>query len=265
MKITIIGAGTIGKAIAEGLAKAKIGQITATRRNLKAIRDLEKLGIKVSSDNKAAASWADIVILCVKPADVANVLKGIRKEIRGKLAISVAAAITLRFLEKQATEARFIRAMPNIAVLVQESFTSYAVGKNVTKKDEKIAERIFEIMGKHAKIDEKYMDAVTALSGSVPAYAFTFIESLMYGGMKVGLPRDFSLRSSAQALLGAAKLVLNTKKHPVELKDMVVTPGGVTVEGIYMLEDSRIRTAIMKAVEAATEKSRKISKKVEGE
>lgn len=263
MKVAIIGAGTIGRAIAESLAKARIGKIMVTRRRVEAVRDLEKLGIKVSSDNRVAASWADLVILCVKPKDVADVIRGILDEIRGKLVISVAAAVTLRLMKGLAPESRFIRAMPNIAVLVQEAFTAYAVGDDATGEDEKVAVRIFEIMGKHAKVEEKHMNAITALSGSTPAYVFTIIESLMYGGMKVGLDRELSLVSSAQALLGAAKLVLETGKHPVELKDMVVTPGGVTVEGIYALEDSRIRTAIMRAVEGATEKCGRISKEIE--
>jgi pyrroline-5-carboxylate reductase len=235
----------------------------ATRRNLEKVRDLEQMGIKITSDNKSAASWADVIILCVKPDDVKHVLEEVRAEVKGKLIVSVAAAVSLSFLKSVAPESRFVRAMPNIAVLVQESFTAYSMAEDVTKEDEAVVDRIFGALGKHAKVDEKYMDAVTALSGSVPAYAFTFIESLMYGGLKVGLPRDLALKSSAQALLGAAKLVLETGKHPVELKDMVVTPGGVTIEGISMLENSRIRTGVMNAIEAATQRSKRISKAIE--
>jgi pyrroline-5-carboxylate reductase len=189
-------------------------------------------------------------------------LEEIRDEITDKLVISVAAALPLDFLKNKAPNAKFIRAMPNIAVLVQESFTAYCVDKDVTEEDKKKAREIFGAMGKYVEIDESYMDAVTGLSGSAPAYLAIIAEALMYGGLKVGLPRDLSLTSVAQSLLGFGKLMLEMKKHPAELKDMVVTPAGVTIEGIFELESGALRTAIMKAVESATNKSGEIVKKL---
>ena len=153
--------------------------------------------------------------------------------------------------------------MPNIAVLVQSSFTGYCCDEDVTEEDKKVAEEIFKAMGAFHEVDEKYMDAITGLSGSVPAYIAIIIEALMYAGLKVGLPRDLALYSSIYSVLGAAKLALELKKHIASIKDMVITPGGVTIEGIYELEDSRIRTAIMRAVESATLKCRKISEMIE--
>jgi pyrroline-5-carboxylate reductase len=201
-------------------------------------------------------------MLCVKPKDLAYVLDEIREEIEGKLIISIVAATPLMLLRKKANNARFVRAMPNIAVLVQESFTAYCCDENITVNDKKVAERIFKSMGDSAEIDEKHMDAITGLSGSAPAYTAIIIESLMYAGLKTGLPRKLALDSSIKAVLGGAKLALKTDRHIAELKDMVVTPGGVTIEAIYQLEDSGIRTAIIRAVEAAAQKSKKITEEL---
>jgi pyrroline-5-carboxylate reductase len=260
--IAIIGAGTIGSAIVKSLLKEGFKKIIATRRNIEKLKDLEKMGVEVTSNNKLAASKADIIILSVKPHDIINVLKEIEREIENKLVISVAAAIPLSLLKKAAPKSRFIRAMPNIAVLVQESFTAYCLEKDVNEEDIKKAEIIFKAMGKYARVEEKFMNAITALSGSAPAYLAVVLEALSYAGLKVGLPRDLSLFSSAQAFIGLGKLVLETGKHPAELKDMVVTPAGVTIEAIYEVENSSVRTAIMKAVEAATNKSEIIVKKM---
>lgn len=264
MNLCVIGAGTIGRAIIESLLNAGFqGKIIATRRDIDKIADLRVKGVEVTSDNRLAARNADLVMICVKPLDVKRVLSEIVEEVRGKLVISFAAAVPLRFLKKIAPESRFIRAMPNVAVLVQESFTAYCCDEDVAEEDKRKAEEVFRAMGKYLEVDERYMDPITGLSGSGPAYIAIIIESLMYAGLKVGLPRDIALISSIQTVLGTAKLALKTSKHIAELKDMVVTPGGVTIEGIFELEDKRIRTAIMRAVEAATEKSAKITKLIE--
>lgn len=263
MKIGVIGAGIIGSAIVRSLLKNKCGLgIIATRRRVEKLKELQELGAVVTSDNKRAAGEADIVVLCVKPADVKNVLKEIREQIRGKLAISVAAAVPLEFLKSIAPETRFVRAMPNVAVLVRESFTAYCADPDVTPEDKRMVEEILEIMGKYVEINEKYMDAITGLSGSAPAYLSIIIEALMYAGLKVGIPRELALISSAQTAVGTGKLILETKKPLSELKDMVVTPAGVTIEGIYELEGSGIRTALMRAVEVATKKSEKITERI---
>ena len=260
MKVAILGAGTIGGAIARCLVESgRYGTVIATRRDTGKLTDLEKMGVVVNLDNRRAAETADLVVLAVKPPNVVEVLHEIRGEIGGKIVLSLAAAVSLKVLERSAPEAKFVRAMPNIAVLVRSSFTAYSPGSGVTSEDKRKVEEVLQAMGRFAEVEEKHMDAVTGLSGSLPAYLFIIVEALMYAGIKVGLPRDFSLESAAQTVLGSAKLILETEKHFGELKDMVVTPGGVTIEGIYELEDKRIRTAIMRAVEAATYKSKKIA------
>jgi len=152
--------------------------------------------------------------------------------------------------------------MPNVAVLVQEAFTAYCCDENVTLGDKKKVKEILDIMGISEEIEEKHMDAITALSGSGPGYISIIIEALMYAGIKVGLPRDLSLYSSAQTVLGTGKLILETREHPAKIKDMVTTPEGTTIEAIYELEGSQIRQALMKAVEEATKKCHEIREKL---
>jgi pyrroline-5-carboxylate reductase len=257
--IAVIGAGVIGGAIVKSLLKSGYkGKITATRRTTEKLKELESLGASITSDNKKAAREANIIFVCVKPVDVANVLKEIREEIRGKLVISTAATVPLKFYKKIVPEARFVRTMPNIAILVQESFTAYACDEDVKPEDKEKVKKIFNVMGICEEVEEKYMDAITALSGSGPGYISIIIEGLMYAGLKVGLPRDLALYSSAQTVLGTGKLVLKTREHAAKIKDMVTTPGGTTIEAIYELEGSQIRPALMRAVEKATEKCQKI-------
>jgi len=257
--IAVIGAGVIGGAIVKSLLKSGYkGKIIATRREVEKLKELEELGAVITRDNRKAAKQSNIIFMCVKPEDVENVLKEIRNETEGKLVVSTAATIPLKFYKSIAPKARFVRTMPNLAVLVQEAFTAYCCDSNVTSGDRRKVEKILNSMGICQEVEEKYMDAVTALSGSAPAYISVIIESLMYAGLKVGLPRELSLYSSAQSVLGTGKLILETREHSAKIKDMVTTPGGITIEGIYELEGSEIRTALMRAVERATEKSSKI-------
>lgn len=253
--VAVIGAGVIGGAVARCLRKGPDSyRVIATRRRVDKIKDLGGLGIEITTDNVAAAKKADIIFVCVKPGDVLGVLKEIKAEISGKLVISTAAIIPLDFYGEMVPEARFVRTMPNVAAFVGESFTAYCTDDNITAKDRLIVKKIFDTMGKHEEVEEKYMDAITGLSGSGPAYVAIVIESLMYAGLKVGLPRELSLFSSAQAVLGAAKLIMDGEMNASQIKDAVTTPGGTTIEGIYQLEDGKLRTALMNAVVAATEK-----------
>lgn len=260
-RIAVIGAGTIGSAIAKSLLCKGFENIAATRRQADRLKELTSLGATVTSDNKRAVADADVVILCVKPSDALEVLEEIKEEAADKLVISVAAALPLQLLKSKAPRSRFIRAMPNMAVLVQESFTAYCVDGDATIEDRERAKGIFEAMGKHREVAETYLDAITGLSGSAPAYLAIVVEALMYAGLKVGLPRDLALASSAQSLVGLGRLIQETAKHPAELKDLVVTPAGVTIEAIYQVESGGIRTAIMNGVEAATKKSQAIVEK----
>jgi len=261
MTVAVIGVGAIGSAVVKSLLRSKFkGKIIAADIEVEKIKELEKLGVTVTEDNKIATKEADTVILCVKPKEVEKVLKEIRNEIKSKLVISMAAAITLGFLKKSVPEAKFIRVMPNIAILVQESFTAYCTGSDVTIEDKDGAERLLKALGRVVEVEEGYMDAITALSGCAPAYLSVIVEAMTYAGLEAGLTRDIALTASAQSMVGTGRLILEAQKTPSEIKDMVATPGGVTVEGLRELEKVPIRHAIMSAIKAATAKSKKISR-----
>ncbi|ASJ16290.1 pyrroline-5-carboxylate reductase [Thermococcus chitonophagus] len=260
MKVAVIGAGTIGSAVAKALAEAGY-QVTATRRHIEKVKWLEEAGVRLERDNRKASEEADIVIIAVKPNKVGKVLEEIREKVKDKIVISLAAGIPLKLLKEFAPEAKFVRAMPNIAVLVKESFTAYAT-QDLSEEEIETVEKLFSAFGKCLRIEEEYMDAITGLSGSGPAYVSVFLEAMMYGGLKVGLPRDIARLAAAQTLLGTAKLLLELGDHPAEIRDMVITPGGTTIDGIFELEEGKIRTAIMKAIDAATKKSKILSTRI---
>lgn len=261
--VAVIGAGVIGGAIARRLIESQAAEkVIATRRRVERLKPLEEIGVVATGDNRLAAGEADVVFICVKPNDVGGVLREIRGEVEGKLVISTAAIIPLSYYRSIAPEARYVRTMPNIAALIGESFTAYACDERVTEEDRRLIRRLLEPLGPCEEVEEKHLDAITGLSGSGPAYIAIVIDSLLYAGLKVGLPRELALRSSAQAVLGTAKLVLEGRLDTSKVKEMVTTPGGTTIEGIYQLEDSAIMTAFMRAVESATEKCRLLREKL---
>jgi pyrroline-5-carboxylate reductase len=253
--IAVIGAGVIGGAIVKCLIESRISdKVIATRRNLDSLIPLANLGANITDNNVAAAHEADIVFLCVKPGDIEGVLTEIRNDLRDKLVISTAAIIPLEFYERTVPWARYIRTMPNVAAMVGESFTAYAMGSNTSLEDKETTESLLGTMGLCMEVEEKYMDAVTGLSGSGPAYIAIVIDALTYAGLRVGLPRELSKQAAAQSVLGAAKLIVDKVFVPSQIEEMVTTPGGTTIEGIYEIEDGKLRTALMNAVQAATNK-----------
>ncbi len=260
-KIAIIGGGTIGASIAIPL-KQNGYDVTVTRRNIEKIKELEKFDIKISNDNGRAIKSSDIVILSLKPYDLISEIKKQKGLLEGKIVISMAAAISLKQMSEVAAKAHLVRAMTNIAAKVSSGFTPYAMREKDANISDKV-ESILRSFGETQQVEERYMDALTALSGSGPAYILTIIEAMMYGGLKVGLPRDLALKASYQTVLGSAKLLAESSEHPSVIKEKVITPGGVTIEGIFELEDLRLRTAIMRAIESSTKKSSEISKTIE--
>jgi pyrroline-5-carboxylate reductase len=262
-RITVIGAGMMGSAIIKSLVKGKYnGKITAVDIAPEKLGDLEKLGVMVSSDNRKSATDADIIFIIVKPSDVEKVLKEVSIEIKGKLLISVAATVPIAFLRKNAPEARIVRIMPNLGALVQAAYTAYCCEPNATGEDKEKVKTLLNMMGVCDEVDEKHMDAITAVSGSGPGYMSIIIEALTYAGLKVGLPRNIALKCAAQTVMGTGKLVLDLNEDPAKIKDMTTTPGGTTIEAIYQIEQSQIRPAMIRAIEEATKKSQAIRKKL---
>ena len=262
-KITVIGAGMMGGAIIKSLVKGGYqGKITAVDIQIEKLKEFEAIGVKTSDDNKKSGSSADIVFIIVKPGDVEKVLKEISPEIKGKLLVSVAATVPLNFFKKHAADAKIVRIMPNLGALVQAAYTAYCCTENVTATDKEKVKTLLTMMGFCEEIDEKYMDAITAVSGSGPGYMAVIIEAIEYAGLKVGLPRNIALNCAAQTVMGAGKLVIDLKEEPAKIKDMTTTPGGTTIEAIYQIEQSQIRPAMMRAIEEATKKSQAIREKL---
>lgn len=223
----------------------------------------ERFGVQTVAESREVAAKASILILAVKPQDMEAALKGIAPAIdQTKTIISIAAGIPIAFIaERLPAKARVIRVMPNAPALVLAGAAGIAKGEHATARDLQIAEAIFAAIGKAVVVEEKHLDAVTGLSGSGPAYVFLFIEALADAGVKVGLARDVAKLLAAQTVLGAAKMLLESGRHPAELKDMVASPGGTTIAGLHALERGGLRGILMEAVEAATIRSRELGKR----
>jgi pyrroline-5-carboxylate reductase len=261
-KIAVIGVGMMGGAIVKSLVRGGYkGKITAADAVPERLKEMKSLGVEGTMDNRKAAAEADIIFVVVKPGDEEKVLREISDQIKDKLLISSAGTVPVAFLKKIVPEARIVRIMPNLAALVQASYTAFTCDKEVTSDDKAQVRELLGMMGVSEEVDEKYMDAITGLSGSGPGYLSIIVEALVYAGLKVGLPRNVALNSTAQTVFGTGKLVLELK-DPAKIREMVTTPGGTTIAAIYELEGSDVRQALMRAVEEATKKSQLIREKL---
>ena len=265
-KIGFIGGGKMGEALAKGLIRAKLSTadsiIVSDVDNKRCQALEEETGIKATQDNREVTANSDVIILAVKPSIMGTILEELKNDITSEhLVVSIAAGIPLNFMESSLKEGcRAIRVMPNTPCLVGETAAGYALGKNATRNDGELVGRILNAVGKSYLLEEKYLDAVTGLSGSGPAFIYTVIEALADGGVKMGLPRDVSTELAAQTAFGAAKMVLESDAHIGELKDSVTSPGGTTIEGLHALEKGGLSNTLINAVEAATKKSKRLGK-----
>ena len=264
--VGFVGAGNMGEALMKGLVEASVlpaEAIHATDVRADHVRELSRrYGVQAAPDNAELVRRVDVVILAVKPQVMEPVLAGIAPAVTpAKLLISIAAGVaTPRIRAALGRPARIIRVMPNTPALVLEGATAIARGPGLEPGDLDTAEEIFNAVGKVVVLDEELMDAVTGLSGSGPAYVAVVVEALADGGVKMGLDRLTAMTLATQTVLGAARLLRETGLHPGALKDMVSSPGGTTIAGIAALEEGGIRTALMKAVERATLRSRELGR-----
>jgi pyrroline-5-carboxylate reductase len=263
-KLCIIGLGKMGSTLAKGLVNAGIlkkEQIVGTDI---CVDNFEMnpvyCNIETLNDNIKAVQQCDIVLLSVKPQVIDKVLKEISSFCKDKIVISIAAGITIEHLEKALpSSAKIIRAMPNTPILVGEGVIAISRNKNVSDEEISMVKNLLGSVGRVYLVEEDMMDVITALSGSGPAYVYIIIEALADGGVLMGLPRDLSLEFAARTVLGSAKMVLESNKHPGELKDMVTSPGGTAIRGIEVLENRGIRGIIMNAVKEAANRSQEIN------
>lgn len=264
LNIGFIGAGTMATALAKSLVREQIvtpKEIIASDPNEHARESFTRsVGARSTTSNSTVVKSSNVVLLAVKPDQVTNVLAEIRGHFtENHVLISIAAGVPLSKLEAELqTGSRLVRVMTNTPALVSAAMSAYAVNKSALPADAELTQRLFSAVGVAVPIKESFLDAVTGLSGSGPAYVFMFIEALSDGGVATGLSREVATRLAAQTVLGSAKLVLETGLHPGTLKDMVTSPAGTTIEGIHELERGHFRGTVMSAIRAGTEKSKRL-------
>ncbi|PLS03061.1 pyrroline-5-carboxylate reductase [Neobacillus cucumis] len=263
-KIGFIGAGKMAQAMIAGLVKAN----GITRENIMASAVTEetihtvseKYGILTTLQNKDVARFADILILAVKPDQHAKLIEQIKNDLKQRVIIvTIAAGISLEEIETLfGFPVKAVRTMPNTPSLVGEGMSVLCPNIHINEEELLAVERLFQCFGQTERLDEKLMDAVPSISGSSPAYVYMLIEAMADGGVRQGIPRDKSYRLAAQAVLGAAKMVLETGMHPGELKDQVCTPGGATIEAVVTLEREQFRGAVISAMESCSDKAKNL-------
>lgn len=264
MKIGFIGLGNMARAMIGGMLQKEIVQKEDIVGSAKSKETLEMIhntyGIETRTRNVEVAKETDVLILAVKPQFFQTVIEEIREEVSADtLVVSIAAGKTLAWIGQAfCKELKLVRCMPNTPALVGAGCTGVCVNAHVSQEEADFCLRLMESFGKASLVPESLMDAVGAVSGSSPAYVFMFIEAMSDAAVAAGMPRVQAYEFAAQAVYGAAKLVLESGKHPGELKDMVCSPGGTTIQGVRVLEERGMRGAVMDALGAAVEQSRKL-------
>lgn len=261
-RIAFIGAGKMAEALIGGL----IAKQVFARDEIVACAPSESTrsrvsgtyGIEVLETAKQACEGADIVVLAVKPKHVPDVFAE-GPELAGKVLVSIVAGLTLSKLKSYVPDAKNVRVMPNHCCMVLEGAMGYCCDPSVTDSDKRTVAGILESVGLAVEVDEEYMDAITGIAGSSPAFMYLVIDAMADAGVLNGLSRADSIRLAAQSMLGAAKMVLETGKHPDVLRDEVCSPGGTTIVGVRAAEDMGLRSAVIAAVDSTIERSREMS------
>lgn len=263
--VGFIGAGQMAEALARGFSDK--GMVPADHMHCtdpsKQRRDLfEELGAHAYEKAAQVAEKSDVIFIAVKPQYVGTVLKEMKGQLKKEtIIVSIAAGVPLAAMkEAVGGEVKLIRVMPNTPCLVGETASAMCLGGSATEDDAEVVRSLFSSVGTIFKVDEKLLSAVTGLSGSGPAYIFVMIEALADGGVLAGLPRDVAQQLAAQTVLGSAKMVIQTGKHPGALKDMVTSPAGTTIAGVHELEKAGVRNAFINAVLAASNRADELSK-----
>ena len=265
LRVAVLGAGKMGGILLQAFLKNNLvapEQIFATVHHAERAQALSaQFGVEVTTNNRAAAEQADVILLGVKPTQVPGLVAEIAPVLTPKqMLLSFAASVKTRSIEDAAgCELAVVRAMPNTPSMLAAGVTALCAGQFVSAEQMAVAQRIFQTVGRTVVVDEKHMDAVTGLSGSGPAFLYIIIEALAEAGVNVGLPRDVATLLAAQTMYGSARMVLETGYHPALLKDQVTTPAGCTVDGILELEEGGLRVTLIKAVKRATQRAKELA------
>ena len=263
--LAIIGAGRMGEALLSGLLRSawvEPTQVICTARREERCDELRgTYGVSATTDNVAALEAADVVVLAVKPQTVHQLLDQVGTSFHaGQTVISVIAGVPTSAIESYLPdEVPVVRVMSNVPVQVDEAMSVVAGGSHATEADLDVAAEILGHVGRVLRLAEEHLDAVTALSGSGPAYFFLLAEAMIDAGILLGLPRDVSTELIVQTMVGSAKMLRDTGRHPVELREMVTSPGGTTIAAIRELEQARVRAAFLNAIEAAKRRSEELA------
>lgn len=262
-RLAVIGAGVMGEALVSGLLRAGWSTdaiVAADRRAFRRAEMTAAHGVRATGNVEAAAE-ADTVILVVKPQDVGAVLPEIAPVLRpGTLVVSLCAGVTTTQMEGHLPAGTpVIRVMPNTPALVGEGMAAVSAGSNASEADVAHAMELMAALGKAITVPEAYQDAVTAISGSGPAYLFFVVEAMIDAGVLLGLPRDISTTLVQQTVLGSAKLLVESGQHPTVLREQVTSPGGTTAAALRQLEDHKVKAAFLTAIEAARDRSRALA------
>ncbi|HXY73536.1 MAG TPA: pyrroline-5-carboxylate reductase [Actinomycetota bacterium] len=264
-RVAFLGGGRMGEALASGIVRSggrtKDELIVSCRREERAAELEERLGVQATLHNPEAVSWADTVVLMVKPQDMETLLGQIAGAVEPRhLVISFAAGIRTSFIEGLLPPGiPVVRTMSNVPVLVDEAMTVVSPGSSATDKHLMVAEELLSAVGRVIRLPEKHQDAVTATSGSGPAYFFLLAEAMIEACILLGLSRDVATELIIQTMLGSAKMLRDTGRHPVELREMVTSPGGTTIAAIRHLEEAGVRAAFLNAIDAACKRSAELA------
>lgn len=264
MKIGFIGLGNMASAMIGRMLDTKAFMaeelIGSAKTQTTADKVAKKFGISTGTDNVLIAQTADVLVLAVKPIFLSEVIAEIKNVVdKNKLVISIVAGKSISWIEQAfGKQLRLIRCMPNTPAMVGEACTCICTKEDVTEQDKKITIQIMSSFGRAKILPERLMDAFIGVAGSAPAYVFLLIEAMADGGVMAGLPRNQAYEFAAQTVLGSAKMVLETGMHPGELKDMVCSPAGTTIEAVKVLEEKGLRAAVIDAVNACVEKSKNL-------
>lgn len=264
LKIGFIGCGNLSKSIMKGIIKT--GKIKSTNilvsdsKQKIANETSEALNVTYKEENVSLATESDVIFLCVKPKVYKPVIKEIRDYIdENTIIISVAPSHSLEYLENLFKKnVKIARTMPNTPAFVGEGMTAVCFNEYVTKDESLTIIDLLQSFGMVGKIEENIMDAVVSVSGSAPAYVFIFIEAMADAAVLLGMPREMAYKFAAQAVLGSAKMVLETEMHPGALKDMVCSPGGTTIEAVATLEKNGFRSTVISAMNSCAEKTKQM-------
>ncbi|WHH61585.1 pyrroline-5-carboxylate reductase [Petroclostridium sp. X23] len=267
MNIGFIGAGNMASAIMNGMMKAAIvntKNIYVSDMDTEKLSILQDKGVNTNINNTIIAEHSDIIILAVKPNIYSAVLKELStvSNIHKKIIVSIAAGISIKYIKSFFDcEVKVVRTMPNTPALIGEGMTVTCFEEPVSKDEFEIVNQIFRSIGKVESISENYMNEVIAVNGSSPAYIYMMIEAMADAAVMRGIPRNIAYNLVSQSVAGAARMVMETGKHPGELKDAVCSPAGTTIQAVYQLEKSGFRSALMDAMEKCTEKAIELGKK----